>query len=506
MQPDIERMVSAGLAALQGGDAEGAGQWFSRVVSLQPSNHAAWHGLAWACLRTGQADLALGHARRALEMNRRNLDYLNTLGVACGETGQLELAEATFRKALKLQPVHVDALVNLAKTLEKREQLPEAAKLYERALALAPRLPKLGANLAVVLLQMGQGARTQEILQRAVSGEDLAMGLAACELEEGRVAAALERLAQAVAAHPDWVLTRISRAHLLLGAGRWREAWAEYLWRDFVQPPNAGRVLPARLDGRRILLRSEQGLGDVLFFLRFVPLLRSRGATVALDCPPKLQPLLAASGLLEAAAPYDEQWAIADLPALLQADETPAAWPIAVDEDERRGARERLAALGPGPWLAVTWRAGTDIARGREFGAERSSLTKAVPAGELGAALRGWRGSVILLQRGARPGEAAEFAAALQAPCHDLSALGEDLRALSAVLAVVDDYVTVSNTNVHLRAGLQRTARVLVPRPAEWRWMHEGASPWFPGFPVYRQPRDRDWETPLQLLRKDLFP
>ncbi len=510
MQPELERMFSSGLAALQGGDLAGAEQCFRRILSLHPASHGAWNGLAWACLRSGQADIALEHARRAHEMSRRNVDYLNTLGVACGETGQLDLAEASFRKALKLKPAHLDALVNLAKALEKREQLPEALRLYERALAIAPGFPKLAANLALLYRQTGNAARAKSLLEtakNAMDAQDFAMGMAECDAEAGNIALALERLGQAVADHPDWVLARISRAHLLLSAGQWREAWKQYLWRNYAESPNAGRTLPLRLDGQRILLRGEQGIGDVLFFLRFVPLLRARGAAVALDCEEKLRPLLSDSGLLDASARFDRQFAIGDLPALLESDEAPAAWPLAVSEDEKRAARERLAALGPGPYLAVTWRAGTDTARGREFGAERTSLTKAVPPGLLGGALRGWPGCVVLLQRGARAGEAAEFAAALQAPSHDLSALGEDLRALAAVLAVVDDYVTVSNTNVHLLAGLQRSARVLVPRPAEWRWMQAGdTSPWFPGSAVYRQPQSRGWEQPFLKLRKDLFP
>jgi len=192
---------------------------------------------------------------------------------------------------------------------------------------------------------------------------------------------------------------------------------------------------------------------------------------------------------------------LGDLPALLECDETPPAWPVTASDDARRAARQRLEALGPRPYLAVTWRAGTDTARGREFGMERSSLTKALPPAELGAALRGWPGTIIALQRGARPGEAAQFGA----PFHDLSFLGDDLPALVGVLAELDEYVTVSNTNVHLLAGLGRTARVLVPFPAEWRWMRqEGASPWFPGFPVYRQTQSRDWGAALHQLSQDL--
>jgi hypothetical protein len=93
----------------------------------------------------------------------------------------------------------------------------------------------------------------------------------------------------------------------------------------------------------------------------------------------------------------------------------------------------------------------------------------------------------------------------LGAPCHDLSALGDDLPTLLAVLAEIDEYVGVSNTNVHLLAGLGRMARVLIPYPAEWRWMRrEGRSPWFPDFPVYRQSQSRGWQGALAALRSDL--
>jgi hypothetical protein len=73
------------------------------------------------------------------------------------------------------------------------------------------------------------------------------------------------------------------------------------------------------------------------------------------------------------------------------------------------------------------------------------------------------------------------------------------------VLSLVDEYVSVSNTNIHLLAGIGRGARVLVPFPPEWRWLRrEDRSPWFPDFPVYRQPVSRDWTVPLAALRRDL--
>ncbi len=74
-----------------------------------------------------------------------------------------------------------------------------------------------------------------------------------------------------------------------------------------------------------------------------------------------------------------------------------------------------------------------------------------------------------------------------------------------ALLALMDEYVTVSNANVYLRAGAGRTSRILVPSPPEHRWMAEGAeSPWFPGCKVYRQKLDGSWDEALAALAWDL--
>jgi tetratricopeptide (TPR) repeat protein len=454
-------------------------------------DHRAWNEAAWAKLLAGECELAVEYARRAHELSRRNVDYLNTLGVAYAEAGELELARTSFMKALKFEPGYVDALVNLAKVLEKRDDLAAAAKAYERARALSPAYPKLAVTLARVKRQLGLAAEARSALENstAVDAQDLAMGLADCDFELHGEKAASERLRAALAAHPEWHLARGALAHLLLATGQWREGWRHY------------RPQPGSISGQRVLLRGEQGIGDVLFFLRFAPALRERGVRIALGCEKKLHPILATGPVLdEIREDSGEGLAIGDLPLLLESEDTPPAWPLAVRE------KAEVAKFGPGPYLGVTWRAGTDLARRREIGQDPSALMKALAPGLLGRALRGWPGTAIVLQRGARPDDVAQFAAAFQGRFHDLSALGDDLPGLLAVLAALDDYVGVSNANVHFLAGLGKTARVLVPYPGEWRWMRRpGPSPWFPGFAVYRQAQSRDWTSALERLRADLL-
>jgi len=84
----------------------------------------------------------------------------------------------------------------------------------------------------------------------------------------------------------------------------------------------------------------------------------------------------------------------------------------------------------------------------------------------------------------------------LRAPSAEILAVHDALDAL------VDRHIGVSSTNMHLADLAGRTADVLVPWPAEWRWRLAGESPWFPGFRVHRQERGGDWSAALAALAR----
>jgi hypothetical protein len=119
--------------------------------------------------------------------------------------------------------------------------------------------------------------------------------------------------------------------------------------------------------------------------------------------------------------------------------------------------------------------------------------------------LRAVPGTIVSLQRGVAPGELDALAAHAGRPAFDAQAVNEDLGAMLGLLARLDEYVGVSSTNVHLRAGLGGSARILVPMPPEWRYGRAGAaSPWFPGFTLYREAPGGGWAGAMRDLAADL--
>ena len=191
---------------------------------------------------------------------------------------------------------------------------------------------------------------------------------------------------------------------------------------------------------------------------------------------------------------------VGDLPLALgmkSAADIPPAYPLPVAPERAAKMEARLKRLGPAPYVGVTWRAGIPN--------KADAVFKLAPLNEIAKALRPVNATVLVLQRHPQAGEIDALTHGLGRKVHDLAALNDELEDMLALLALLDEYITVSNTNVHLRAGAGRASRVRVPDPSDWRWMVKGdESPWFPGSAVYRQGRDGDWGAAFGALDRDL--
>jgi tetratricopeptide (TPR) repeat protein len=506
--------VNQCLAARRLADCEASLQ---AIVRLNPKEHYAWGLLACIALERGEAEAAIDLVQRAIGLQRKNPDYLNLLGVAYAELGRHDDALAALRKSLRERPVAAEPHYNAGKIHFKIDDFAGAREAFSRAIALDARYSGARYMLGCTLLRLGELEAAVANLRTALADEPDDPGLiqqygtvlAATQGTE----AAIRWLKEAAERLPRSAMVRRAHAHALLAAGRFRDGWREYLARAFSgeAPRNEFPVrLERDLRGSKVMLLAEQGLGDVIFFLRFVPALRERGAQVSIRVPDRLVPLLSRSGMFDNVQGQDEQSVerglfVGDLPYVLEADTPPPSISLAAVQDRVAGWRERLAAIGPPPYIGVTWRGGTDFRQEREFGRDLRVLFKEVEPAQLGRGLRNAGGTLVSAQRRPAQKEARAFAESAGRPVHDASAMNDDLEDALALLDALDEYVGVSNTNMHLRAVLGKTARVLVPFPPEWRWMANGdESPWFPGFAIYRQTPQGSWDGALARLAADL--
>ncbi len=543
-----EAALAEAFRLLQGGDAPGALRAAAEIVAAEPGNARAYlaAGIALRALRRwdeargalehaarlAPGDYAapyelgllleqLGQAREAVEQYERSIALRPQFAAALFAAGRQKLAlrdwqgaAASFEAVVALQPDDARALANLGQALAGQARNEAALTALQRAIEANPADAAPRYAMGWALDRMGRGEEAFARYEEALACDSRhfealrALGRHCVRRADYARAGGLFGAAAAIAPHdPDLPLYL---AQVLLLLGRWEEAWAPYARRDSrvafeAQAAAAGRPYRppslADLNGREVALIGEQGLGDILFFLRYAPALRPVVRRLAFAGERRLHSILERTGAIDATSESPAADAlpllVADLPAVLGASCDVFAPSLrAAPRPERIEAWERrLAAAGPRPWIAATWQTGTPRALSRE------ALSKSIGVSELFRALAPLGGTVFALQRAIEPDELERAREALGGPVHDLSDANADLEDLLAVVSLVDRHVAVSSTNMHLAALAGAAADVLVPFPPEWRWRPDGDSPWFPGFRVHRQARDGDWSRALAAIR-----
>lgn len=464
-----------------------------------------------------------GSARRyrdchgKLASDAPGLESITASALSSHRQGRIEVAERLYREILLREPGHAVATHYLGLIDWQRGDLATAESRMRSAIAADPSIPDFHNNLGLLLRDTGRFAEAIASFRAALIANpgwfEARNNLGLAFEAEGRWAEAIAAYREAIAREPRFAAARQNLARALLTVGELGEGWAQYRWRLIAQgvvaaPPDAAAApLPRALEGRQFALLAEQGLGDILFFLRFAAELLDRGARLAFRGDRRLHSMLRRAGLFElgieeadAHPPGFEPIYVGDLPWLLGQDDAaraPPCLPLTPEAERLARMSRALASKGPPPYAALTWRAGL-----ASTGPSRTQL-KEIDLTTLGAALRGLPRTWISVQRLPRQGEIEKLGEALGSPVHDFSATNDDLEEMLALLAIVDNYVGVSNANTYLRAGLGRSLDVLVAHPPEWRWGAAGpTSPWFPSASLMRQGADGDWSEASRALRK----
>ena len=453
-------------------------QALRRLIERFPNNADAWFNLGNFYRVERRIDEALAAFKRAGELQPENVAAHVNAVYALVQAAKFEAAEAAVRSSLQRFPAEPELLVNLAQIQRATHRLREALATLERCVEIAPQLP---------------GYRVTRALAR---------------LEVGEVQAALVELDAIIRERPGLPDAHMARAQLLLAERQYAAGWRDYLWRRERaswlaaegRPFTTATASLEELRDRPVVLCAEQGLGDIVFFLRFAPVVEQVAASVHLEVEPRLRAILPLRWT--SAAPKSAvRMPVGDLP-LIAGSAPVASIDLSPEPARLATARARLARCGPPPYLGITWQGGI---RWQDMPEPGSKLFKRIPPPALGNALASCRATLISVQRGAMADDLTALTAAAGRPAHDFSDVNESLPDALAVLSVLDDYVAVSNTNVHFNDSLGKRTRVLVTQPAEWRWCLEGErSPWMAHATLYRQGNDGTWDRALARLEEDL--
>lgn len=436
---------------------------------------------------------------------------------AAFDANDAEAASALYRWALVRRPDDPIALEYLGVMATRGGRFEEAQDLLGHALRLRPMAPEFHNNFGLLHQARGEFASAAAAYREALAIDpDYApasnnLGLAL--QETGAIEEAIGCFRAAVARQPDFAEAHWNLALALLLSGAFAEGFAEQEWRLQVAQNRAWWARRPRepqwrgesVAGKRVLVLAEQGMGDIIMFVRYAEMLAQRGATVQVEAPDDLSELLQhAPGIAELVplgGPYptcDFQVPVMSLPhAFGTLPETiPARTPyLTADGDPARQARWRSLLGAPvKPRVGIAWAGNPGYVRDR---------FRSMPLSAFQPLLSMENIEWISMQKGAGATEVANLPVELRP--RDMAKDSRNFADLAALISQMDLVVTVDTAVVHVAGALGRPTLLLLDAAHDWRWSRQGAaSAWYPTVRIIRQPVAGDWRRVIETATAEL--
>jgi len=485
------------------GRSEEALACYDRAVALHPDYPEALcnRGVVLHALnRHGEAVASLD---RAIALRPDIAEAHSNRGNALKSLKRFAEALASYDRAIGLRPSYAEAWCNRGTVLHELTRYDDAVASFGQALALQPDYAAAHSNLGATLHDLGRHDEALACYDRALAiTPDYAEALCnrgATLSELMRHDEALANYDRALALQPDLPEAHWNEASLRLLTGDFARGWEEYEWRwkrdslartvrDFRRPLWRG---DQPLEGKTILLHSEQGFGDSIQFCRYVPRIAARGARVLLEVEQPLQRLMrgldgTADVIVKGAAlpDFDLHCPLLSLPRGFATELASIPWDgpyLQAASADVAAWEQRLGSKGR-PRIGLAWSGRTTHHRDHHRSIALRTLLRLL---DLDA-------TFVSLQKEVRAGDVAELHRH-----HEILQFADrlgDFADTAALIAALDLVITVDTSVAHLAGALGCPTWILLPYVPDWRWLlGRDSSPWYPSARLFRQDAGRDW-------------
>ncbi len=501
-KPDILFAKSATLASLK--HFPEALACNEQALMQVPQSDYGWSQRATLQHQLSRYQEALISIDKALALQPRNAEYWYRKGVTLDQLEQHQEALLCLNQALAHNPESATYYLDRGVILHKLEQYEAALRDHAKGLTMAPHKAEAWGDYGITLSLVGQHeeaiASYQKALQIKPAYADVVYNQALSKLTLGRFAS-------------GWTDYE----------SRWEKSDAEQ-----VRHTNFSLWLGQEpIRGKRILLWSEQGLGDTIQFCRYALMVAALGAEVILDVNPSLvsivssinQQLPANSIPLQIIAigqsvpQVDYQTPLMSLPLVFATDlsNISATLPPSVTGHTN-------AYFTAEPSKCTSWQQQNQHHRqafkiglvGSGNSNKHKDHNRSIPLEQFAPLLdclqpgNAPAPTFFLPQKDIRNSdkEFLERTPQLYSMAHQI----EDFGDTAAIIANLDLVISVDTSVAHLAGALGKPVWILLPWAADWRWLLErNDSPWYPSARLFRQSRPGDWAGVIQQVREALL-
>ena len=487
---------------------------FDKAIAIKPDVAEAYFNRGNALKKLGKFNAAMASFDKAVVIKPDFAEAYFNQGNILQELKDFGAAAASYDKAIAIKPDYYQAYTNRGKALLELQRHDAALASHDRAIAIKPDYHEAFANRGNALLELKQLDAALDSYDKAIAIKpdyhEVFSNRGVLLMELFELDAALDSFDRAIAIKPDYHEARLHKSLALLLGGNFKNGWELYesRWnvdkftsprRNFSQPLWLGNE---SLDGKTILLHSEQGLGDTIQFSRYAPLVADLGARVIIEAEQSLAGLLEKlTGVSEVVTKghdlpeFDYHCPLMSLPLAFKTDLGNIPCPEKYLKSEPGKLAYWNTRLGPKtkPRIGLVWSGSNNNAK---LSHRRLSLNPAIRQLPPGF-------QYVSLQT-----EVWDVDKSTLESANNIIHFGDELKDFTdtaALCDLMDIVISVDTSVAHLSGALGKPTWVLLAFSPEWRWMlGRDDSPWYRSLRLFRQESSGDWSGVLKKLNAEL--
>jgi len=504
-----------GLLYEEEGDTDNALKSYQTAVEIKPDYADALHNIAIIYLTAGDFETACENAKKALTAVPTFAQAYNTLAYCRQQLGHLRDAAVLYQKAVELKPDYAEAYNHLGVLLTDQSNYIEAVDAFQKAIAIDPQYTELYNNMAIAkkgLCAFDEAIENyRKVTEMDPSFYEAFNNLGNSLRDQGKPAEAIENYTRAIEINPNYSDAYWNRSLAMLLNGDLAEGFRQYQWR---REPSLGILTyPHKYDkprwdgrpinGKTLLIHYEQGFGDNIQFIRYLPKLKEIGATVLFEARKPMLDLLkdfpGIDRLIEAnphgsvTEDFDFYAALMDLPAIFQTtlETIPAEVPyLFADKDKSEKLKSKIDT--DDYKVGIVWSGkpthGDDANRS-------CKLNNFAPLTKIDGV------KLFSLQKGDAEKQIFQFSIEIE----NLASHLESFADTAAAIENLDLVISVDTAVLHLAAAMGKPTWGLIQYSPDWRWLLDRSdSPWYPTVRLFRQKKYADWKEVFEEVAEQL--
>jgi len=483
-------------------------------IKVEPKNHHGYNNMGMVFEKLNDNENAILAYKDAVRVNPKFDKAVNNIGVILYKQKKYQQAIDIFKIALNINPKYTELYSNMGACFNKIKKYDEAIEHLEKAIESNPKNAGAYTNLGNVYNKLHDYKKASKLHEKSIeldpTGYNAYSNVGTSYKNLGFTTKAISSYTKAIELKPDFENAHFDLATMYLSKGDFKNGWKEYEWR-FRKDEMRGHIINNKdifsspmftgkedVKGKTILLHSEQGFGDSIQLIRFLPQFKEKfGCKIAVKCRDELKELFkhikeidVLANRSESTPSFDFHLSIMSMPYILDIQKTNELITktpyLEIENQNIFRLKKEKGKIN----IGICWSASITSESYEDRVLELKSFLPIINSNKT---------NVYSLQLGPDKEDIKKLG--IENKIIDLTDKLTDFSKTASLVQNLDLVISSDTSIVHLCGALNIPTWVMVPKIPDWRWQTKGEnSAWYKSVRIFRQKQNRVWETVFQSL------